>query len=498
METTVDLTPEDVRSARALVQWSQSDLARAAGVEVSTIADFENGLRTPISNNLTAIRSAFETIGVRFMSAGPSIFSEQSLLIMTEKGGITEMRFRYAIAAAATVQEVVSVFGTPNGGDVDIDVVQTTSPELRSAIDSLVTSYGATVPQLNKLKQIIGALADGEKFLLLPAHPGTTAEKLALERYLHCQNNPNTADTDEGVDDLFGTLLERYDFSSPRTDRHTVIGAGLKPRRCRFCSRTAQDGATFRKIAHVIPTALGNDHLKSAEECDECNEYFGCETEPSLIAMLDIQRVFLGTQGRGKNDGRPKLHFGEAVLTHDGSRVNVQAHSIDKDDAGTLTIQLGKGPPLTPLSVYRALVKIVLSVLPSEVLPRLNETIQWTRYGAHANRPIPKVHSSIAYLPNNPSAQITVYIRREPHPRLPHIIGEFRLGCYIYVFAVPFSDLDRWDLLGFFEDADFRETFRHYAEVDQWVAQDFSRATKVTLSPQIKLVRNQPPQQQTS
>jgi transcriptional regulator with XRE-family HTH domain len=56
-----------VRAARALLGWSQARLAEAARVGVTTIADYERGARTPIENNLAAIRMALEHAGVRFL-----------------------------------------------------------------------------------------------------------------------------------------------------------------------------------------------------------------------------------------------------------------------------------------------------------------------------------------------------------------------------------------------------------------------------------------------
>jgi transcriptional regulator with XRE-family HTH domain len=488
--TESELTSEDVRAARALMQWSQAELAEAAGVGVSTIAEFERGSRTPIANNLGAIRRAFEDAGVRFSPAGPTIFFEVALHIMTQAGA-TEMQFRYTPEGAAAVQEIVAAFGSVEGNTVDMNVVQTATATLKAEIDTLLQRHGSAAPQLKKLRQIIGSLSDGEYFLLLPERPDTTADKLGLERYLHRLNHPEDQETVLDVDDLFGLLLERYNMSSPRTDRRTLVGAGRHPRTCRFCNRSAASGATFKKAAHVIPTALGNDHLKSAEECDDCNGYFGEETEPSLIAMLDIQRVFLGTQGRGKNDGRPKLRFGEGALaTHDGKKVIIQSKFVTKDASETFVVDLGKGAALTPSAVYRALAKMVVSVVGEDQLTHLKETIEWVRHGTHSDRPLPKVASSVIYLPPNPSAQITVYTRRHPHPRLPHIVGEFRLGCYVYVFAVPFSDQDQWDLVEFFDDADFKESFKHYVKAAQWVHQDLSGRTKVLMSPQLKFVRN--------
>jgi transcriptional regulator with XRE-family HTH domain len=65
-----DLTPRHVRAARALLAWSQQDLAKTSGVAASTIADFERGQRTPVANNANAIRSALERAGIRLLSNG--------------------------------------------------------------------------------------------------------------------------------------------------------------------------------------------------------------------------------------------------------------------------------------------------------------------------------------------------------------------------------------------------------------------------------------------
>src|ERR1022692_1311828 len=68
-----NLTPKHVRAARALLAWSQQDLAKAAGVATSTVADFERGQRTPVANNAQAIRSALEGASVSFLPTGAVI-----------------------------------------------------------------------------------------------------------------------------------------------------------------------------------------------------------------------------------------------------------------------------------------------------------------------------------------------------------------------------------------------------------------------------------------
>lgn len=61
------ITPAQSRAARALLNWSQPELATASAVSISTIRDFETGKRQPIINNLTAIRAALEAGGVIFI-----------------------------------------------------------------------------------------------------------------------------------------------------------------------------------------------------------------------------------------------------------------------------------------------------------------------------------------------------------------------------------------------------------------------------------------------
>ena len=64
------LPPAQSRAARALIGWSQTDLANASRVSISTIRDYETEKRQTIANNLAAIRAALEAAGVQFVEPG--------------------------------------------------------------------------------------------------------------------------------------------------------------------------------------------------------------------------------------------------------------------------------------------------------------------------------------------------------------------------------------------------------------------------------------------
>src|SRR6185312_14818700 len=82
-----DLTPKHVRAARALLAWSQQELAKAAGVATSTVADFERGQRTPVANNAQAIRGALEGAGIRFLPTGAIIGPAVPIITTSEHLG---------------------------------------------------------------------------------------------------------------------------------------------------------------------------------------------------------------------------------------------------------------------------------------------------------------------------------------------------------------------------------------------------------------------------
>jgi len=50
-----------------MLNWTQRELAKAAGVAVNTIRNFETGAHTPHESNRRKIRAALEAGGIEFL-----------------------------------------------------------------------------------------------------------------------------------------------------------------------------------------------------------------------------------------------------------------------------------------------------------------------------------------------------------------------------------------------------------------------------------------------
>lgn len=64
----MSLSPDQIRAARALKNWSQTELAENTGLAVPTIANIESGKQKPSTKTIDKIVQCFETVGVNFIA----------------------------------------------------------------------------------------------------------------------------------------------------------------------------------------------------------------------------------------------------------------------------------------------------------------------------------------------------------------------------------------------------------------------------------------------
>lgn len=68
----VMISPAQIRAARSLLGWKQTDLAEASGVSEISIKNIERGSTDARGSTLGKIEAAFMTAGVEFLNAGQS------------------------------------------------------------------------------------------------------------------------------------------------------------------------------------------------------------------------------------------------------------------------------------------------------------------------------------------------------------------------------------------------------------------------------------------
>jgi transcriptional regulator with XRE-family HTH domain len=67
------ITAAQAKAARALLGWSQEDLAKRSGVVRRTLMSFETGEREPHGTTLAKVVRAFERAGIEFVNSSSSL-----------------------------------------------------------------------------------------------------------------------------------------------------------------------------------------------------------------------------------------------------------------------------------------------------------------------------------------------------------------------------------------------------------------------------------------
>jgi hypothetical protein len=162
--------------------------------------------------------------------------------------------------------------------------------------------------------------------------------------------------------------------------KHTVLRA--KSFKCRVCDGVPPE-KTFNNDAHAVSESLGNKHILSRDECDDCGERFS-KFEDDLAKMTMPARSI--GMVRGKN-GVPTLissPSGEArearIECNDGQLEILHIAgdcSVGEDElAKTITFSYSQRP-YRPLGAYKALCKSAFALLPHDELVHFKDLRQW-------------------------------------------------------------------------------------------------------------------------
>jgi len=75
------ISSRQIKAARALLDWSQDDLAEASGLSIATIRKIESGHTSPRGNTNEQLRAAFEKLGLEFWEPGGVRFRPEEITV---------------------------------------------------------------------------------------------------------------------------------------------------------------------------------------------------------------------------------------------------------------------------------------------------------------------------------------------------------------------------------------------------------------------------------
>ncbi len=148
------IEPRQIRAARALLNWSQSDLASASGVAVSSIKNIENSLTVARKDTIQDIRGALEKSGVEFIP-GSGVRTRTEAITVLKGADSLQIFF----------DDIYHSMQTHNGGEIMIYGVEEKSYD---AVDKrMVDDHLARMQKLGNVTQKV-ICRKGDSYFTVP------------------------------------------------------------------------------------------------------------------------------------------------------------------------------------------------------------------------------------------------------------------------------------------------------------------------------------------
>lgn len=215
-----------------------------------------------------------------------------------------------------------------------------------------------------------------------------------------------------------------------------------KNRKCIYCGRKQEDGATFRNVSHAIPEALGNKTLIQNEECDECNDAFGKGIEKKFIDFIGVIRTIGGI--RGKNNKVPIFEKNGITIEYDENIDGVKEINVPGEHCESF---VNEESLISIEELYRFLCKMIIGVIDEKYRNDLKNIIRWVRYGEvpeGINKEKYKL-PPIGILMNAEilkEPDIALFIRKNNNYNIPYCFSCVRVANLIFVYVIPFTNKD--------------------------------------------------------
>ena len=321
------------------------------------------------------------------------------------------------------------------------------SPITKTIINTIYDDYHVRYPKLMQLVKYLEKFEDGEMFYYFDGEHSSVQERLTAIQclpYFHKMGFVKTVHNKFfHYYFMMGCMFEHYSFGFDGIE--CKVGEEDKEKRCcRFCNTTGK--SNFRKIAHAIPEALGNKLLFCNEECDSCNSRLA-SVESHFVHLMDIRRALCKVPT--KKTSKTISLYGEnfTLLPDEQGTPNlyVKREEVKHKGNGWYSYHLKNSSEVTNEGIYKALVKMVIDLMPTSELTHFKNTINWIN-GYQTDRNLP----SVFYAVRSPEERLYLQPRldlffntKQKYIDSPYCTAILFTVDIQYIFVVPFVDLDR-------------------------------------------------------
>lgn len=211
---------------------------------------------------------------------------------------------------------------------------------------------------------------------------------------------------------------------------------------CRFCGKRYPE-VKFKKKAHAISEMLGNKEFVLRNECDTCNSFFGQRLEDDFGKYLGLGRTLSQIYGKEgvpsykARDGKSRIDF-----TDKGIVIQAKPDSNFIEQYDNYMVFHAVRDTYTPVAVYKALVKMALSLIPYELMPYFIDTVDWLKEDSHISSKYDM--GNYEYIieryvsgPNPMQLRASGFIRKDDHSIVPYYQFLLEFANYSYQIIVP-------------------------------------------------------------
>lgn len=370
------------------------------------------------------------------------------------------------------VEDAFSNINRIEGGNI-YSVYQYNADTLR-VMTELSNAYKLRYPNVQQLPSYFKDFQEGDYFIRHQSWAPMIDLKRSMVK-LDALTNGRDARRDDDIFVLnWGKLYLMFDAYSFGflTDTIKVGEPDPEKRVCRFCGKSVKD--RFKDVSHAIQEALGNKRLICHEECDECNNLFSNTVETHLYKLLEINRTLSNVSGKGKKGHNLEglnFHIHPDPITNT-SVVYVKQNQIFNDVyRGNVTgkIHLYNNAKISYQGVYKALLKIAIDMIPSDKIHHFVQTGHWVHGDFEA--PALPYFSYGEYHQFFEHPVLDLFFKTERSPQdAPYCTAELRIFDSIFLFTIPFNDVDGNNYLNADEIRNHMNRFKQfeYLYVQEW------------------------------